>query len=211
MLEGLDDINWSLLRHAYGPAIDVPDLLRKRASADPEIASGAEFELFGNILHQGTVYPATSHAVPFIVELLESQTISKRSGLIVLLACIAKGTGYYQVHGSLPLSQKAIGAEKIAYEITEENIFVSRAHTSVEAHLKTFIRLLDDTDKEVRYQIPCLLSVLPCAQDWIRQEALKRACGEQDSIVATNLILALANAVMGPDRMVTTCSKFQTR
>ncbi len=32
MLEGLNDINWQRLTHAYGPATDVPDLIRKLTS-----------------------------------------------------------------------------------------------------------------------------------------------------------------------------------
>ena len=32
MLEGLDAINWQQLTHAYGPATDVPDLIRKLTS-----------------------------------------------------------------------------------------------------------------------------------------------------------------------------------
>ena len=28
MLEGLDDQPWETLRHAFGPATDIPDLLR---------------------------------------------------------------------------------------------------------------------------------------------------------------------------------------
>jgi hypothetical protein len=48
MLEGLDAINWQQLTHAYGPATDVPDLIRKLtspsiprciASVDPSLCS----------------------------------------------------------------------------------------------------------------------------------------------------------------------------
>ena len=66
MLVGLDDVLWSTLEHAYGPADDVPEILRDVARGDTE-AVGA---LYGNIWHQGTVYPATSKAVPFLVDLL---------------------------------------------------------------------------------------------------------------------------------------------
>jgi hypothetical protein len=33
MLEGLDAMDWSKLRHSYGPAIDVPGQLRDRGEA----------------------------------------------------------------------------------------------------------------------------------------------------------------------------------
>jgi hypothetical protein len=36
MLEGLEDIDWGSLGHAYGTATDVPDLLRALASPLPK-------------------------------------------------------------------------------------------------------------------------------------------------------------------------------
>ncbi|MEV4709105.1 hypothetical protein [Actinoplanes sp. NPDC049316] len=59
MLDGLDEVDWAALTHAYGPAHDVPELLREAALSD----------LYGRIFHQGTVYTATAAAVPFLVEL----------------------------------------------------------------------------------------------------------------------------------------------
>ena len=38
MLDGLDAVDWSALAHAYGPAADVPGLLR--ALLDPDPAAG---------------------------------------------------------------------------------------------------------------------------------------------------------------------------
>jgi hypothetical protein len=37
MLEGLDAIHWAELLHAYGPATDVPDLIRSLLSDDPQL------------------------------------------------------------------------------------------------------------------------------------------------------------------------------
>ncbi|MFG2969638.1 hypothetical protein ACGFZS_40835 [Streptomyces sp. NPDC048288] len=62
-LDGLDDRPWSSLSHAYGSAEDVPDLLRALAGADAEEALS---ELYGSVLHQGTVYAASAEAVPFL-------------------------------------------------------------------------------------------------------------------------------------------------
>jgi hypothetical protein len=98
MLEGIDSINWASLRHAYGSAEDVPDLLRALASADKEKRKDAVYELFGNIWHQGTVYPATAAAIPFLYELLNSPHVPAKSDIAGLLACIAAGSGYLDVH-----------------------------------------------------------------------------------------------------------------
>lgn len=71
-LAGLDDVAWASFDHAYGPATDVPDLLRDLASGDEEAAAAAVDELYSCIWHQGSVYPATVPAVPFLVKVAAS-------------------------------------------------------------------------------------------------------------------------------------------
>src|SRR5688572_7894632 len=79
MLDGIDSIDWASLNHAYGSAEDVPGLLRQLTSDDDEKRQEAIYELFGNIWHQGTVYPATAVAVPFLYELLNAPGIAGKS------------------------------------------------------------------------------------------------------------------------------------
>ena len=69
MLTGIDEVAWSELSHAYGSAEDTPHLLRQAASDDGEVVSEALSQLTGSLFHQGTVYPATVAAVPFLAEL----------------------------------------------------------------------------------------------------------------------------------------------
>lgn len=68
MLAGVDDIPWHDLRHAYGPADDVPVLLRALALRSGE-AGDALDALYGSICHQGSVYSATPYAVPFLARI----------------------------------------------------------------------------------------------------------------------------------------------
>jgi hypothetical protein len=98
MLEGLDRVDWASLRHAYGAATDVPGLLRSLLSADPKVREQAIYELFGNIWHQGTIYPASAAAVPFLYELLTAPGVQDKSNIAHLLASIADGVGYLEVH-----------------------------------------------------------------------------------------------------------------
>ena len=59
MLEGLDDIRWHELTHAYGEASDVPALIRDLVSPDQSRREAAYAALFANICHQGgTIYEA---------------------------------------------------------------------------------------------------------------------------------------------------------
>ena len=68
MLDGLDDIDWSTLQHAYGSADDVPDHLR--ALTDPARFDDALEALYGTVFHQGSRYPATPHVVPCAIALI---------------------------------------------------------------------------------------------------------------------------------------------
>lgn len=91
MLEGLDDIPWTELEHAYGSASDVPDLIRKLGSKEKEIRDSALWHLCGNIFHQGTRYEASPYAIPFIFELLEDSSIEGKADLIQYLLALAMG------------------------------------------------------------------------------------------------------------------------
>jgi len=68
VLDGVDDIPWPDLRHAYGAAGDVPALLRALVLESGE--AGEAFDtLWGSICHQGSVYSATPYAVPFLARI----------------------------------------------------------------------------------------------------------------------------------------------
>ncbi|MFI6285164.1 HEAT repeat domain-containing protein [Streptomyces sp. NPDC051018] len=88
----LDGVRWAELEHAYGDAEDVPDMLRGLVGDDGQ-ASEALDELWGSVIHQGTVYGATAETVPFLARLAAAGV---RSGdLLVLLGGIAESTDEY--------------------------------------------------------------------------------------------------------------------
>ena len=92
MLVGLDAEPWSTLSAAYGPAGDVPDLVRRAAAAD----EAALNELWGTVWHQGTVYDCTPTVVPYLVRVLTEPTATDttRSQMAFLLAAIAAPTSF---------------------------------------------------------------------------------------------------------------------
>src|SRR5262245_23051691 len=90
-LGGLDVVNWSDLKDAYGPATDVPALLRAFVSVDPGDREFAAQLLFQTIWHQGNVYSATVAAVPFLYNLLEDVGPHDREAVAGLIAAIADG------------------------------------------------------------------------------------------------------------------------
>ncbi len=84
MLDRISEVDWSRLHHAYGPAEDVPELLRalvdpagvsdsfraEAARAKRTVRDHLEWTLWGNVFHQGTRWQVTAHVVPFLVEIL---------------------------------------------------------------------------------------------------------------------------------------------
>ena len=84
-LDGLDRVNWARLKHAYGPATDVPAMLRELAGDGD--ASQAFDQLFTSLNHQGSVYSATSAAIPFLIQILED---GRRSELVHFLGSVAE-------------------------------------------------------------------------------------------------------------------------
>jgi hypothetical protein len=95
VLEGLDAVDWSSLRHAYGPATDVPEQIRALRSDDPARREWARDKLFGNIFHQGGSYEASAYAAPFLAELAADANTEERDSIVSLLDCIAVGYDEY--------------------------------------------------------------------------------------------------------------------
>ncbi|MEU2231701.1 hypothetical protein [Streptomyces vietnamensis] len=89
-LAGLDDIDWASHRHAYGPAADVPGLLR--ALYRPDEAADAADTLYMNVHHQGgCVESAAVAALPFLVRAAADPAVDApvRIELVDLVACVA--------------------------------------------------------------------------------------------------------------------------
>src|SRR5262249_20329691 len=74
------------LRHAYGPADDIPGLL---ARAEPDMDSPIWEELWSRLCHQGTVYPASPAALPMLAEMAGRWSPAERTMPLVLAAAIA--------------------------------------------------------------------------------------------------------------------------
>lgn len=73
----LDDPRWKDLRHAYGDAADVPELLQALALSTEPIADSEKepwFSLWSRLCHQGDVYTASYAAIPHIVRIASEAT-----------------------------------------------------------------------------------------------------------------------------------------
>lgn len=167
MLDGLDEIDWSSLEHAYGDADDVPGLLRSLISADKEERDEALNELFGNVWHQGTVYSATPHVVPFLVDMLEKDAAPDREGVVMLFALIAAGTGYHEVHAA---SEKDAAkwteilrkdGRDYEEELREERRTVEFVRDACRLHLGLLLPYLANPEPDLRMEVARALAKYP--------------------------------------------------
>ncbi|MGW3608141.1 hypothetical protein [Micromonospora sp. NPDC005161] len=165
MLVGLDEIDWSAYKGAYGPATEAPDILRAMADPDPEAADEGRDGFYSSIWHQGSVYPVTVVAVPFLVELATTPGVHEREQLLVTLGML---TDPEQSNGpDLPAVRQAIAVRSGA-----------------------LVPQLADLDPEVRAGAAYALS--RCAPHTL--EALRaRWAVESDPTVRAALLLAIAH------------------
>jgi hypothetical protein len=108
VLDGLDDISWRRLSHAYGSASDVPGQLRALLSDDAGERRMALWQLGGNVVHQGSRYQASAYAVPFLLEILAGPsplTPGERVRLTELLGELAIGDPSFYESDEFPLAE----------------------------------------------------------------------------------------------------------
>jgi hypothetical protein len=168
MLEGLDAINWAELTHAYGPANDVPGLIRKLASRSARVREGAYRALRGNLWHQHTVYEATAFAVPFLVQLLQSPDVKDKDKLLIYLYDLANGQSFLDVHQHLfadTATVESVFADQPNWPGSGEQLrrelgWVKAARDAVRAGRDAYHQLLDNGDVGVRLSAAYLLANL---------------------------------------------------
>lgn len=156
MLEDVDSIDWASVNHAHGAATDVPDLLRGLASVDAGKREAAIYELFGNVWHQGTIYSATAAVVPFLYALLATPAVQDKSQIACLLASIATGRGYYEVHATSPVVIKHFDAlleregRTLPDVLRHEATITDSVRRAISRELFSLPPFLHDPDLEVR-------------------------------------------------------------
>jgi hypothetical protein len=87
--------DWSRLRHAYGPATDVPDLL-DRASRDAEDRNWTH--VWSCLCHQGTVYSASYAALPRLFEIVRERSSPQRAHPLVLIGAIIASDSLFGIN-----------------------------------------------------------------------------------------------------------------
>ncbi|MFK0111706.1 HEAT repeat domain-containing protein [Streptomyces sp. NPDC091217] len=90
MFDGLHDIDWASMEHAYGSAEEVPALLWALRSPDAGERSQALDRFHGAVHHQGDVYPSTAASLPFLFELAADGVTPDRAAVVALVVSIGR-------------------------------------------------------------------------------------------------------------------------
>ncbi|MGW6455657.1 hypothetical protein ACWF94_06955 [Streptomyces sp. NPDC055078] len=148
MFGGIDEVDWAALEHAYGPAEDVPELLRGLASGDPAEREAALDGMYGAVHHQGDVYDSTLACIPFLLELVGDPAVQDRGGIVELLTSI----GGIDLDGDDELDPED---EEFEYAAN-----YAMAASAVTASADVFLALIDSDDRGVRLTAPLALATL---------------------------------------------------
>lgn len=99
VLKGLQAVDWGNIGHAYGPATDVPDLLRALTSDDIAVIDDAYEDLLNLINHQGSVYEASIETIPFFLQLVTApDTLDKEAALAQILRFVFWGLPQHRLY-----------------------------------------------------------------------------------------------------------------
>lgn len=180
--------------HAYGSAANVPDLLR--ALLDPSTTPDAYSELFTNIWHQGTVYEATSYAVPFIMEVALDRDAPDRVEALGLLRYTATGSSQVKIRRQSPVRGPESPQEKAQLDLKElvESAWIAAAGEAVTRSRRALLAMVRGGESGVlRSAASVVLAALSSHADELvvsRREALDDRSIEP--IVAASACVALA-------------------
>lgn len=154
MLEKLDTVRWDSLRHAEGPATDVPGMLKRLAAKEEDAQDDALERLVDTVFHDGDVFDATLAAWPFLVELATGDSLDDERRALLLL-----NLGTVAYWGSLADEDDALPDDAV---LEDEETKAKLAHPK-------------ETREAVRAAFPKLLTLFEGASEPL-QAALVNLC-----------------------------------
>ncbi len=193
MLEGLDNIPWSTLNHAYGSAEDVPQLIWSLLDTNDDIRDKTLYSLYSNIWHQGTVYQATPYAVPFLVELLSVSTVTRKYDILIYLSHLTQGNSYLDNQHDDFLFDESCDTDGFRRQLELELNYVRRTYLAVRDGLEVYFQLMQNKlqDPQTRMAVPYLLSNFNELQAMIVPRLLRLLPTEDNALIRASILMAL--------------------
>lgn len=201
MFEELNAIPWAELSHAYGSAEEVPVWLRQLTSDDEQVRQQAMGKLGSSIYHQGSLYPATAYAVPYLIALLQEPTVQGKEAILGLLNAIVN---------TYPLDEQMWSVYIGAWGGMSGHIPYQDCHAAIEAAIPVYIALLEAPILILRLEAANILTRFPeRAQElWpVLLAALER---EPTEAGRADLVLALGRLARRlPEKLAFFLERFQ--
>ena len=140
--ERLNAIAWADFHTAYGPAVKVPDQLRRLAGPDRKAALDATHDLWCGLCHQHVqVGSAATPALPFLLEVLDAADRDMTVELLDILLGFAIGVNRQRAADF----QRSLGRTEVA----PEERWVAELRAALLAELPRFRRLAAAADEDV--------------------------------------------------------------
>jgi len=160
MLETLDQTDWSALDDAYGPSVATPGRIRDLASSNKSKRDKALDELSYTIYHQGTIYPASVAAIPFLLEIAASSEVADRAPTLQILQALSTGSSYHEAHASLFFNREKSKTAEWQENVREEKSWVSAIREQLSAAVPLIAQVLEAGALPERLAAVSLLATL---------------------------------------------------
>jgi hypothetical protein len=120
-----------------------PDLIRSLTSPDVNLRKDAWSKLHENIWHQGTIYEATSYAVPVFLELLRQPATPGKHDILAFLALLFTGRSGGDVHQHTALLQSEVRKPGFQQRLEQELAWVQATKDAVVKGRETYLGILE--------------------------------------------------------------------
>ncbi|KAF5562479.1 hypothetical protein FPHYL_5673 [Fusarium phyllophilum] len=164
-LAGLDSIDWSNHTHAYGPADDVPHILRELQSTNPDVYKTALDTCWSNIYHQDTRYSASVATIPFLYALLDSPATKDREVILYLIVSLAIGDPDWAVPNGIDIQEWEKRIAVMEPPNRDYAMHELKSYEAVERGLSSMVRCLDEDSASLRANAAHALAFFPRHSD----------------------------------------------
>lgn len=182
----LYEVDWKNTTHAYGEATDVPQQIMRLCSEDSETREAAWWQLWGNLFHQGSRYPASVLAVPYFIDLLKYEQVADKEKIMQYLLGLTLGYPEYFIHSSLNYERDILNFEN------EDEAVIAEIYHGVAEGIPVYLSFLEQGSFEEKQAAIFLLSwfypfqkkIVPALKYFIEEE--------ENELVQANILLALS-------------------
>ncbi|HEV2461815.1 MAG TPA: HEAT repeat domain-containing protein, partial [Ktedonobacterales bacterium] len=194
MLESMDQVDWAQL-WAYGPATEVPRLIRALASSTDRTEREAVLaQLTERVIYQGSILQVTPYAVPFLLERLTIETLEEHADLFALLTLIARAQPFAIGAGALDAyPDEAAAPPELHARLAEEREWMRQAYEAVEQGVPTYLTFLAHPAGDTRRWAAYLLSRFPGQAPRSVPALRARLDQEDDALVQAAVVASLGD------------------